>query len=60
MKNCFSKEATNNETRLARTPPSTFLFLPIQFSNNTAREGPAKLRAPENHRVLFHYSSEEL
>ena len=29
LENCFS-----DETRLARTPPSTFLFLPIHFSNS--------------------------
>jgi hypothetical protein len=63
-KNCFF-----TRERPARTPPSTFLFLPIHFSNSPeimaisapryAGE-PSKPIASENCRMLFHCSSEEL
>jgi hypothetical protein len=57
-----------NERRSARTPPSTFLFLPIQFSNSPGVWRPpspiawrvSNLRAPDNRRALIHCSSEEL
>ena len=56
-----------NERRSARTPPSTFLFLPIQFSNSPGPKTPPQLLgacrnsdAPDNSRMLIHCSSEEL
>src|SRR5476649_687679 len=64
LKNCFS-----TRERPARTPPSTFLFLPIHFSNSPGIEGNPHLQkarrvveahASENHRIPFHCSSEEL
>ena len=63
LKNCFS-----TRERPARTPPSTFLFLPIHFSNSPepwrshppVNRGAVEARASEYDRIPFHYSSEEL
>ena len=55
--------------RPARTPPSTFLFLPIHFSNSPetmavshspSAESRRSTNASDNRRMLFHCSSEEL
>jgi len=55
--------------RRARTPPSTFLFLPIQLSNSPGawrnpippKNGePKKLLHPNNYRMLGHCNSDEL
>src|SRR4029077_10216139 len=42
MKNCFS-----TRERPARTPPSTFLFLPIHFSNSPETMAVSTLRSAE-------------
>src|SRR5476649_2283179 len=63
LKNCFS-----TRERPARTPPSTFLFLPIHFSNSPGINAIPTLRYPEGrrstsseyNRMAFHCSSEEL
>jgi hypothetical protein len=45
MKNCFS-----TRERPARTPPSTFLFLPIHFSNSPGTGRPPPSGKPESRR----------
>ena len=64
MKNFFF-----TRERPARTPPSTFLFLPIHFSNSpgimaipnpSVSRRAVEARASENYRMPIHCSSEEL